>query len=56
MKNWKTTILGILSLLFTMSKIYATGVVEAQDVAVITAGGGLITAKDSNVTGGTKEQ
>jgi len=55
-KNWQTTVLGILTLLLTAFKIYSTGAVDPQDAAAITAGGGLIVAKDHNVTGGTKEQ
>lgn len=55
-KNWKTTVLGILALLFTGFKIYSTGTVEPEDVAIITTGGGLIVAKDNNVTGGKVDQ
>jgi len=55
-RNWKTTVFGILTLALTGWKIYTTGSMDAQDIAAITTGGGLIAAKDSNVTGGDIRQ
>ena len=56
MKNWKTTVLGIMTLLLTGFKIYTNGGLQSEDMPSIAAGIGLITAKDSNVTGGTVNQ
>lgn len=64
MKNWKTTISGIFSLIIGGIGI-ATPIIHGQPadpnsttqaVGLILAGIGLIAAKDSNVTGGTVQQ
>ena len=62
MKNWKTTLTGVLTILGGVAaggKLILAGQVT-EGVAVIftavTAGIGLIAAKDSNVTGGTVQQ
>lgn len=62
MKNWKTTVSGILTILGGIAAggklIIAGQVTEGAGVLLtaITAGVGLIAAKDSNVTGGTIKQ
>ena len=62
MKNWKTTISGILTILGGIAaggkRILAGQVTEGAGVLItaITAGVGLIVAKDNNVTGGTIKQ
>lgn len=57
-RNWKTTLAGILSLVITVANaaqaILGGGHVDpAQALTGLTAGLGLILAKDHNVTGGT---
>lgn len=62
MKSWKTTATGITTIIVavgTAALTYLkTGVLPDFGVllAAITAGIGLLTAKDSDVTGGTKPQ
>lgn len=57
MKNWKTTIAGILALATTLYKlIVLQQPLEADDMAQLSLGAGLLGAKDFNVTGGTKQQ
>ena len=56
MKNWKTTTAGILAILMSALNIYTKKTVGPEEMAGITAGIGLIVAKDSNVTGGTVQQ
>ena len=47
MKNWKTTLFGLATLFAAVSKIIAhDGAIDTQDLATITAGIGLLTAKD----------
>lgn len=61
MKSWKTTVTGILTILIALGGAAmalldadpATNPDFAAIIAAITAGIGLITAKDSDVTGGT---
>lgn len=59
MTNWKTTVMGILTIIVALGNsalgFFKTGAIPDLGVlvAAITAGIGLITAKDSNVTGGT---
>jgi len=63
-KNWKTTISGIFSLILggisIVHPIINSQVPDSntmtQAAALIAAGIGLIVAKDSDVTGGTKQQ
>jgi len=57
-KNWKTTFAGIVALLTVISKVIMGGVgsVDVGDLGVITAGIGLLTAKDHDVTGGIRRQ
>ena len=60
--NWKTTVTGILTIVVALGSavlgFLKTGTIPDLGalVASITAGIGLITAKDSNVTGGTVQQ
>ena len=62
MKNWKTTVTGILTIVVAIGSAalswLKTGVLPDFGVllAAITAGAGLIAAKDSQVTGGTTQQ
>ena len=61
MKSWHTTLLGILSILSTVigagiALLNGSHVDPAVVIAGITAGAGLIAAKDANVTGGTVKQ
>ena len=62
MKNWKTTVTGILTILGGIAGggklILAGQVTEGVSVLItaLTAGIGLIVAKDNNVTGGTIKQ
>ena len=57
--SWKTTVLGILALIATIAKL-ATEVLGGHPVDIgmtvlgVTAGAGLIAAKDHDVTGGTR--
>lgn len=62
MTNWKTTVTGILTIVVALGSA-ALGFFESGSVpdlgtlvAAITAGIGLITAKDGNVTGGAVQQ
>ncbi len=56
-KNWKTTLAGVAAILSVVTKIVTIGAIDWQtDAPAILAGIGLITAKDSNVTGGTTRQ
>lgn len=57
MKNWKTTIAGIAVGLIAAAQYfgYITGDQGLAIIGVLTTLG-LIAAKDSNVTGGTKQQ
>lgn len=61
MKNWKTTYLGIIAIVIAAGHAIEA-LLRGQPVdwtatgASISAGMGLIAAKDHNVTGGTKEQ
>lgn len=52
-KNWKTTILGIITI--AIGLITGKGHLDAQTGAAIVAGAGLILAKDADKTGVAKE-
>jgi hypothetical protein len=59
MKSWKTTVMGIMAILSALigaaqGFIAGTPVDWTATITAIMAGVGLIAAKDSNVTGGTK--
>jgi hypothetical protein len=58
MKNWKTTVGGILLGVGTPLAAAGEGIYKTIGVALATVGGLIvgITAKDSNVTGGTVKQ
>lgn len=56
MKNWKTSVTGILAIIGAVWHAYTTGTVGGEDIATVLTGVGLIFAKDLNVTGGTKQQ
>lgn len=55
MKNWKTTIAGITAILTGISGMISGGA-SLEAISAITAGIGLIFAKDKNVTGGNIRQ
>lgn len=57
MKNWKTTVAGFIGIAITVatSMHWITADVAAA-ITTIAVSLGLIAAKDSNVTGGTKQQ
>ena len=62
MKSWKTTVAGIVTIVIALGSAAltlldgnsATNPDMGALIAAFVAGIGLITAKDSNVTGGTK--
>lgn len=63
MKNWKTTVAGIATIIAAVAHAatqFASGGIGAVDFTVLTAGVtagiGLLGAKDFNVTGGTSQQ
>jgi hypothetical protein len=61
MKSWKTTLSGALLILLAVGKaiqayINGTPVDVTSTMAELMAGIGLLSAKDSNVTGGTVQQ
>lgn len=62
MKNWKTTLAGVATIITALGNAYleyASGGLGAVNLAVlgtaVTAGLGLIIAKDHDATGGTRE-
>lgn len=54
--NIKTTFFGLVLIILGIYGMAATGLDKTLGGAIITAGLGLVVAKDGNVTGGTKEQ
>jgi hypothetical protein len=54
--NYKTSTMGLLLILIGVGGIKWGGLDALTGGAIITAGLGLMAAKDSNVTGGTREQ
>lgn len=54
MKNWMTTIPGILALLSVLYNAWQTKTINWADLQTALVGLGLMAAKDFNVTGGTK--
>lgn len=54
MKNWMTTIPGILALLNVAWKFYQTRTLDNNDISAVLVAFGLVGAKDFNVTGGSK--
>ena len=55
MKNWMTTVPGILALLNVAWKFYQTKTLSNEDITAVMVAFGLIGAKDYNVTGGDKQ-
>lgn len=60
MINWKTTVAGIIAIGLQIASIWAPGVMGnpkvIQSIQIASLAGGLVAAKDNNVTGGTKQQ
>lgn len=56
MKNWKTSLAGILIVVSQFGGIMGIPPKAVQAVTTICVAGGLIAAKDNNVTGGTTQQ
>lgn len=57
MRNWKTTIAGVMALLAVASNAYTKGHLDfATDGPAIMAAIGLLVAKDHNVSGGSVSQ
>lgn len=54
MKNWKTTIPGLLNLGFVVYHIWQTKTIDAMALQQALVGAGLVAAKDFNVTGDGK--
>lgn len=55
-KSWKTTIAGILTIAAPVAHLLFPAVITPEisaAIASIAIGGGLVSAKDGNVTGGT---
>lgn len=60
-KSWKTTSAGVITILIAVlnagiNLIQGKPIDFAATIAAVTAGVGLLSAKDSNVTGGTVQQ
>jgi len=61
--NWKTSFAGLAAILTALGDMFTqigtgnigSGAIE-KDILAIIVGAGLLAAKDSNVTGGTKPQ
>jgi hypothetical protein len=56
MKNWKTSLGGVATLLAVGAKLLNGGELSSTDLALVTTAIGLLFAKDHNVTGGTAAQ
>lgn len=56
MKNWMTTIPGVLALLSVLWNAWQTKTLNFADLQGALIGIGLIAAKDWNVTGGDRQQ
>lgn len=58
--SWKTALAGIVVIGMQIASIWAPGLMGSpkvmQSVQMISVAAGLLAAKDSNVTGGTKQQ
>ena len=52
--SWKTTILGVTSIIAVLAKWVQAGAVDFNDIPAIMAGVGLIAAKDNNVSTAAK--
>lgn len=55
MKNWMTSVPGILMFLNVAWRVYQSKTITQQDITEVLGAFGLMGAKDFNVTGGTKE-
>jgi hypothetical protein len=51
MKNWKTTLSGIVGVAAIVAKVVNGGGIDGEDIAIISGLVGLFFAKDKNVTG-----
>ena len=52
--SWKTTILGVTSIIAVLAKWVQAGAVDFNDIPAIMAGVGLVAAKDNNVSTAAK--
>lgn len=57
LKNWKTTLAGLVTLAMTAaSALHFISEAQAASIMALAVSFGLLAAKDSNVTGGTVKQ
>jgi hypothetical protein len=56
LKNWMTTVPGVLALLSVLWDAWQTKTINITDLQSALIGVGLIAAKDFNVIGGTRQQ
>lgn len=56
MKNWMTTVPGILTLVGVIWNAWQTKTINVEDMQAALIGVGLVAAKDYNVTGGKRKQ
>ena len=52
--SWKTSILGVSSIVAILAKWIQAGVVDFNDIPALIAGFGLLAAKDNNVSTAAK--
>lgn len=52
-KNWQTSLGGIVSILIALYHCYSMGKIDIMCVYAVIVGTSLLRAKDQNVTGGT---
>jgi hypothetical protein len=55
LKNWMTTIPGILMFLNVAWRVYQTKTITQEDIAEVLAAFGFMGAKDFDVTGGNRQ-
>jgi hypothetical protein len=55
MTNWKTTFAGIVAIIVGIVQCFHQGTIDLNCIYKIILGGGLMLAKDYDVTGGTRK-
>jgi len=55
-RNYLTTIPGVLVIIVGLVRLWTSGEVDSQTIGILTTGAGLIAAKAYNVTGTGKEK